>query len=229
MDDATIESLAALDRRFYDDNAASFMAKRQHPWRGWRRILPLCRPGARVLDVGCGHGRFLRYLDAERPDPERTYLGLDHSEGLLSAARKAHPQQRFERVELTHSPLANRGVFDLVVAFGVLHHIPSAGLRRSLLSDLAEHVSPGGHLVFTLWMVDPDGSKQRPAPQGLQLGPKDLILGWGPNPQARRYCHDVDADERQTLVEATGLTLQDEFRDDGRANRNRYLVLGNGL
>lgn len=229
MDDATIESLAALDRRFYDDNAASFMAKRQHPWRGWRRVLPLCGPGARVLDVGCGHGRFLRYLDAERPDPERTYLGLDHSEGLLRAARQAHGHQRFERVELTQSPRVTHGVFDLVVAFGVLHHIPSERLRCELLCYLAEHVAPGGHLVFTLWTVDPDGTKQRPAPEGLELGPKDLILGWGPNPEARRYCHDVDEQERHALVEATGLSLQDEFRDDGRANRNRYLVLRNGL
>jgi len=102
-------------------------------------------------------------------------------------------------------------------------------LRRRLVCDLAKHVAPGGHLVLTVWTVDPDGSKERSAPDGLVLGPKDLILGWGPNPLARRYCHDVGEDERQALVEAAGLTLQDEFRDDGRGNRNRYLVLRNGL
>lgn len=224
MDDATIESLAALDRRFYEDNAASFISRRQHPWRGWRRLVERFTPGLRVLDVGCGHGRFADFLSAQPGAAEFHYLGLDHSPALLKVARSRHPERRFEAVELLHHDLAGYGPFDLVVAFGLLHHIPGAPQRRRLVHNLAARVAPGGALVFTLWSVDPMGDKRRPPPQGLTLGPRDLILGWGPNPEARRYCHDVDEPETQELVQATGLRLQDDFRDDGRGGRNRYLV-----
>lgn len=50
------------------------------------RHLPL-RPGARILDVPCGHGRHAIELAARRPDCRVT--GVDISEELLSAARES--------------------------------------------------------------------------------------------------------------------------------------------
>ena len=225
MDDAEIRALRALNRRFYDDNAASFVAKRQRPWNGWRRLLPRLPPGARVLDAACGHGRFLAFLEAEAPDPDRRYVGVDACEPLLAEARRRWPgpEPRFERLDLLDADLTALGRFDLVVAFGLLHHIPTAALREDLTRRLAGPVSPGGHLVLALWRVD--AAKTRPEPEGLSAGPGDAFLGWGPNPEALRFCHDVDETEAQALVAQSGLQPVDDYRDDGGGDRNRYLVL----
>lgn len=225
MNDETIETLIALNRRFYEQVAASFVDKRQRPWRGWRRLLPLVSPGARMLDVACGHGRFVAFLEAERPDPGREVVGVDTSPALLAEARARFPSMRLVERDVLRGPLDDLGAFDLVVCFGLLHHVPSAALRRRFVQRLAERVAPGGALVFALWRVDPTGDKRRPPLEGLDLEPGDLFLGWGPHPDAVRYCHDVDDAEAEALVAATGLALTDDFRDDGTGDRNRYLVL----
>lgn len=223
MNDETIQTLIALNRRFYEDNAASFEALRQRPWKGWRRLLPLVGP--RVLDVACGHGRFATYLAQRAPEGSRDFVGIDSSPSLLTAARRDHPGATWlERDVLAHD-LADLGAFDLVVCFGLLHHVPGATARADLVRHLAARTAPGRHLVLALWRVDPSGAKQRPPPEGLDLEPGDLFLGWGPNPDALRYCHDVSDTEAQALIEASGLEVQDDFRDDGGGDRNRYLVL----
>lgn len=225
MDDATIERLTALNRRFYEDNAETFIAKRQHPWRGWRRLMTDVPAGARVLDLGCGHGRFLHFLENEHPDPQRVYLGLDNSDALLTAARLQFPDARFENADLVQDSLQTFGQFEMVVAFGLLHHVPGAQTRLDFVKRLADRVAPGGILVIALWSVDPSGKKRQPDIEGLQLDARDLLMGWGPNPGSLRYCHDVDEVEAQSLIAATGLNLQEDFREDGSGNRNRYLVL----
>ncbi len=225
MDDATIERLTALNRRFYEDNAETFIAKRQHPWRGWRRLMTDIPAGARILDLGCGHGRFLHFLENEHPDPERTYLGLDNSEALLDAARRDFPATQFEIADLVQDDLRSYGLFDMVVAFGLLHHVPGAETRLDFVRRVGQRVAPGGTLVIALWSVDPSGNKRQPDIEGLQLDERDLLMGWGPNPGSLRYCHDVDEPEAQALIAASGLKLQKDFREDGSGNRNRYLLL----
>lgn len=87
-----------------------------------RPLYELLPPGARklVLDVGCGTGDALRYLDTfER------YLGVDTDEVAIEAARRrwaGRPNVRFE-----HRTLRAEDIVELeptgVVLSGVLHHL----------------------------------------------------------------------------------------------------------
>ena len=67
MDDATALALNAINLALYRDRAAEWSAVRTRPWRGFARVAGelASLPGERlrVLDVGCGNGRFLRTLD----------------------------------------------------------------------------------------------------------------------------------------------------------------------
>jgi SAM-dependent methyltransferase len=62
MKDETLRALNTINRVFYRDSAPSFDATRDAPWPGWQPLLPLLQglegDPARILDLGCGNGRF---------------------------------------------------------------------------------------------------------------------------------------------------------------------------
>jgi SAM-dependent methyltransferase len=74
-----------------------------------------------VLDVGCGDGRFLSSL----PQVDRR-VGLDHSEEMLSLARKgaADGQIEFATFDFNEPQLLSKfGRFDLITMLGVIHYL----------------------------------------------------------------------------------------------------------
>lgn len=245
MNRATQLALSRLNQRFYASIAADWQHKRKYAWPGFARISERCLAAAggemqRVLDVGCGDGRFAQYLHDRHHALDLAYLGVDNSPALLQAAarRQLAPTFRFEHADLV-SELLQRGSFELIVVLGVLHHIPGRAQRSDFLRALAEQLRPAGHLVFTVWRLDEDprfASRQvtletynRSATEPIdpaQLEPGDSLLRWGAQTETPRYCHFPDDAELAALIAATGLTICERYRADGHLNRmNEYVVL----
>lgn len=107
---------------------------------GWRGIFerwlrPRLRPGATLLDVGCGGGDVARCLAewSARAGAQLDITAVDPDERALAFARAlpAPPAVRFERATLDE--LLGRGRrFDFVVSNHVLHHMAEDGLRAFL-------------------------------------------------------------------------------------------------
>lgn len=98
--------------------------------------------GARVLDVGCGDGSLVRLL--ARQGAEVT--GLDPSEGQLSRARAAEPaaDECFLRAVAESLPFID-GIFDAVIFFNALHHVPVES-QAPALAEAARCLKAGGLL-----------------------------------------------------------------------------------
>ena len=252
----TVDNLLAINRRFYDRFATSFSDTRQRPWRGWDRVLEHL-PGSAtralsVLDVGCGNGRFAAFL-ADHQRPASRFVGLDNSSrSLLEVAQRScsHlPDHRFQPFELITQSLAevlDGERFDVIVLFGVLHHVPGLHHRRNLLRTLGRHLAPDGGLVATAWLRDRYPGfehrtvpwtrynlrcRQHPGAAGQpidrdQLETGDFLLTWKELDDTPRYCHFPDDAEIHDWVQASGLGLRTSFEADGRTGRdNRYLIL----
>jgi ubiquinone/menaquinone biosynthesis C-methylase UbiE len=94
------------------------------------------RAGERILDAGCGTGWFAAGVRRARPDV--FVLGSDLSAGMLGKAREAGAAPLVQG-DCTSLPFADASI-DVVVARGVLHHLPEvvpalAEWRRVLAPD----------------------------------------------------------------------------------------------
>lgn len=229
MDQKTAENLLALVRRNYQEIAADFDATRQKEL--WPEIISQAadiKDGERILDVGCGNGRFLEALAGKKIE----YLGLDSSEALLNAARRNYPERRFLTADVLRLDEISEGGFDQVFCLAVLPHIPSRQLRLAAIKQLAEKTRAGGRVVISAWNVWPIRKYRRLllknywlkllGRSGLDFN--DLVFSWK-NPQgqeiSRRYYHSFTRRELHGLARSTGLVTQVLKKD----RYNYWLIL----
>jgi tRNA (uracil-5-)-methyltransferase TRM9 len=237
MEEATVARLNDINREFYRVTAESFDETRRRAWPGWERLLPYLtqlRSPLAVLDIGCGNGRFGVFL-AEKLGGAIRYHGVDNNAALLEHARSATAglEPHLENRDIIENP-PNTGTYDLVVLFGVLHHVPGAAQRRVLMHTVAQRVAPGGVLAFACWrFYEYERFRQRLVPWPPDLAAKvelgDYLFDWRRGDLAApalRYCHYIDDDEHNALVAVTGMTEMAIYRADGESgDANRYSVL----
>jgi SAM-dependent methyltransferase len=132
-------------RALYEDFWADAPADPE-PW-AWRRrrelLLGEARPGERVLDLGCGAGRFVAALQQAGADP----VGVEIAEAALERARANAPGADLRLVEPDGSlPLEHASV-DLVWCSEVLEHVADTA---HLLLEVRRVLRPGGRLLVTV-------------------------------------------------------------------------------
>jgi len=110
----------------------------------WREGLQACMlaDGSRVLDVGCGTGRWLRRYAQRNLSP----VGIDATQGMLQLAAASGVDCELVVGSAQNLPFGD-GVFDLVSAVTVIQHIPPAE-QRDALKEMARVLRPGGNLLL---------------------------------------------------------------------------------
>jgi SAM-dependent methyltransferase len=125
----------------WEQNAANWIAWARPEghdsyWRFNRDLFLELVPAApaRVLDLGCGEGRFSRDLKALGYD----VVGVDRSPTLVAAAREADPSLEVHEADAAAMPFADRS-FDIVIAFMSLQDIDDmAGAVREAARVLVD-------------------------------------------------------------------------------------------
>ncbi len=99
----------------------------------------------RILDAGCGNGRYSRFL-LRQADPDALITAFDYSQGMLQRARDRLRTDRVTQAaaDLTRLPYADAS-FDAIVCGWVLEHLPDP---RPGLQELARVMQPGGKLLL---------------------------------------------------------------------------------
>lgn len=112
--------------------------------------LPL-KPGALVLDVGCGTGASALPA-AQKVAPGGQVIGVDLADNLLAKARAKAANRGLRNVEFRQDDMENLGFpdghFDAVISVFSIFFVPD---MQKLVRELWRMVRPGGQLAITTW------------------------------------------------------------------------------
>ncbi|WP_099211995.1 class I SAM-dependent methyltransferase [Thermococcus henrietii] len=121
--------------------------------RGYWRVLRLVAERAQglVLDVGCGTGNILRFLDPEN------YIGVEPSAGMRRKFREKHG---FEPLggHFLRIPLPD-GSVDTVITTYAFHHVPDEE-KRDAIKEMLRVLRPGGKIIIADVMFESEEAKR---------------------------------------------------------------------
>lgn len=101
---------------------------------------------ARVLDAGCGDGRFIACLNEVGYEVE----GMDYSQQAVAFARLLLPINTIHVADLTETPNPElHGKYDAVFLIETLEHIHPDNVAI-ILKNLKKMIKPGGILIITV-------------------------------------------------------------------------------
>ncbi|MBU1033953.1 class I SAM-dependent methyltransferase [Patescibacteria group bacterium] len=259
MQKGLIKALNQLNQDFYAQISKDFSASRNFSWQGWTEIIKYLpkKENLKVLDIACGNGRFVEFLN-HNLHGSFSYLGLDNSNELLKIAQNKFKEQQFEFFDLIKNYLANEKIifntqekFDLIVSFGLSHHLPSTELREKFLQSLKNKLNKNGLIVVSNWQFAEEQNRFQKNTLNwkkiiknpkinlwqkiklifllLNLEDNDFLLDWRKGEKANqvfRYCHHINEKEMLKLIEKSGLKVVAQLSADGKSQQlNQYFLL----
>jgi len=203
-------------RESYRQIANDFSQSRSRAWPEFRFFLRFIPEECKLIDLGCGNGRFYGFLQQEERDID--YTGIDFCPELLNIAREKYPQQDFLEQDISEFDVNRR--FDVAICIAAFHHLPSAKLRRQALRRIFDHLEDDGTLLISVWNL----WQRRYWRQHLQAwwswlksgfrwSPRDLMIPFGKR-AVPRYYHAFLPIELKKLLNQAGFRI-DEQRVSG--------------
>lgn len=114
--------------------------------------------GRRVLDVGCGMGRWLLEFAQWGADSDQL-CGIDLSEDRIAKARRKLPGADLRSGDASHLPWPDAS-FDILSQFVLFTSILDAGVKRAIARDMLRVVKPGGLILWYDFRVNNPSNKQ---------------------------------------------------------------------
>jgi tRNA (uracil-5-)-methyltransferase TRM9 len=235
VDSDIARHLTDLNQAFYQTFAASFAATRGRVQPGAQRLLARVAPDSAVIDLGCGNGNAARWLGSH--GHRGPYFGVDLSPQLLEIARaRKYPFPAVFRTADFMGQNWDRAIPEasssFLLAFAVLHHIPSEPGRVSFLASCRRLLASNGQLLLSDWQfLRSEKLRARIVPwSGIGLKESDIdagdyLIDWRRDGRGLRYVHVIGAEERLRLAARSGFTEIECFESDGEGGKlSNYAV-----
>ena len=170
-----------------------------------RTLMSHLAPRARVLDAGCGTGKYWPIL----LDAGLTVVGVDQSRAMLALAVAKHPGVPTRRVALQDLTAADLSGFDAVLCIDAIENVGPEDWPR-VVAGLHGSLEPGGTAYLTVELPDtdlPDVPDDTGAP---------LVLGEVLSGGAYHYYPSVE--DATAMLHEGGFRIDDVRVGDGYAH-----------
>ena len=165
-----------------------------------------------LLDVGCGNGRFLETLKTSGLSYD--YLGIDESQGMIAEARKLHPTESFEVLDMNDiATLSGQKYYDYIVFIASFHHLQTASEREQVLQETKKLLAPSGVIMMTNWNLLGAGMFPKYEKSHRWDGDFGIKIG-----EYERYYHGFEVTELANLFAKTGYEILENRVFEGGKN-----------
>ena len=103
-----------------------------------------------LLDIGCGFGDFVDYLESKKIKFD--YTGIDINPEFVKIAKELHPKEKFDYRDIEVNPYKKK--FDWVFAIGTTNHSGSYDYIKNLLRNMLNNSKKGIAMDFLSSYVD---------------------------------------------------------------------------
>jgi len=210
----------------YNHIAEDFSNTRHRPWEEISFLFDYIKSGDRILDSGCGNGRYLPTIK-ERGGQ---YFGVDNSEELIRIAKSRYLGENFQVADVLNLPFKDN-FFDRIYSVAVLHHIPSKELRLKFFEEAKRVLKKDGFLILTVWKFKRWQERLLLLKYNIlrvlgksELEKDDFFLLW--QNKIPRYYHFFNEGELRSLIGGDGFEIiKSGIVKNEKGNRqNLYLV-----
>lgn len=130
----------------YEDIADHFDKTRTALWGSVHEFIQQIPKYSRVLDCGCGNGKYL----STRNDLQWT--GMDYCSSLLEVAQLKSKQDVLQANAL-QIPFKSCS-FQAILSIAVLHHLSTFERRLQMLKEIIRVLEVGGRAILTTWAME---------------------------------------------------------------------------
>ena len=177
-------------KEVYDEIACDFDRTRNTPWKFVSQFILNLSPNSKMLDLGCGNGKYL----SVRSDLD--IYALDNCANLISIVNLKYPTVKtFVSDVLTTNFPSN--YFDAIISIAVIHHLSTVERRLDMLKEIIRILKLDGVALITAWATS----------QNLTINKKisennDFLIPWTYkklNKTFERFYHLFEKDELEQL------------------------------
>ncbi|KFB50078.1 AGAP011900-PA-like protein [Anopheles sinensis] len=128
--------------RVYNEIAKHFSDTRHSPWPRVESFVRSLQPGAVLLDIGCGNGKYLS------SNGSALMFGCDRSDGLLQVCR----ERNFNvfQCDCLAVPFRDQSV-DACISIAVIHHLATDERRKKAIAEMMRVLRLGGRALIYVW------------------------------------------------------------------------------
>lgn len=204
-----------LLKKVHDDYleiAEEFSQTRKWLWPEFIFFKKYIKKGDKVLDIGCGNGRFYSFV---RNIENTFYTGIDNSEALITYAQKIYPSTNFIVGDLLNIPYNDKA--DILFSIASFHHIPSSNLRNKSIQELRRVLKKDGYAIITVWNLFQKRYRKHIIESLfnfiVHFGKydwNDTFIPWN-RTKIRRYYHAFTPHELKKLFKKNGFDIIEMF------------------